>query len=276
MSIHCLHVAHHHANHCVQFGSLVNFFTFLVKSKNVSTSTNTKSDTSSLIYHLRGRTMNSIKYACSLNNQGVELLVSGESPEAMKVFQCAVGLLKMAVHEAETTSCTAVNISASLPFCQSTSTVSGLQGLHCYVYDHGIMILDNGNVNVDTEQTISHYIAIALFNSALVSHSEGTALGQEKAMIKASKLYSLVGQLVASSTIPEDTFTPILTLLALNNKAQIHYAQCEYVQSVDCMKTISNIMGSVRGLHSALNHEDTEQLFLNVMLVSIPMAAQAA
>jgi hypothetical protein len=43
--------------------------------------------------------MNSIDYACSLNNQGVELLVSGESSRAMKVFQSALCLLQ-AIHEA--------------------------------------------------------------------------------------------------------------------------------------------------------------------------------
>jgi hypothetical protein len=223
--------------------------------------------------------MNPIKYACSLNNQGVDLLVSGESSTAMIVFQSALSLLKKASDEAETTSSTEGNISycnadASLPFCESASTVSGLQGLHCYVYDHGIMISDN--VKGDTDETRSLYIAIVLFNLALVSHSEGTALGREESLMRASKLYSFVVQLLTRCSIPEDTSTNILTLLALNNKAQIHYTQCEYIQSVYCMKTISDIMGRIRGLHSTLNHEDFEGLMFNVMLLSTPTAAQAA
>jgi hypothetical protein len=219
--------------------------------------------------------MNLIKCACGLNNQGVTLLVSGESSRAMQVFQSALGLL----HEAKTTSCIEMNISrdnALLPFCESTPTVvSGLQGLQCYVYDHGIMFSDN--VNSDTDETMSLYSAIVIFNSALASHSEGIALGREKSLLKASTLYGLVVQLLTTYTIPEDSSTTILILLALNNKAQIHHGQCEYVQSVYCMKTISEIMGSICGLHSAINHKNAEEILLNVMLLSAPpMAAQAA
>jgi hypothetical protein len=223
--------------------------------------------------------MNSIKYACSLNNQGVDLLVSGESSRAMEVFQSAVGLLTKAVNDvAETTSCTKVDQfcdDASLPYCESTSTVSGLQDLHCYVYNHGIMIAP-GNVNGETEVMLSICIAIVLFNLALVSHCEGTALGGDKLLKKASVLYSLVVQLLSRSAMPMDASTSILTVLALNNKAQIHYDQCEYVQSVDCMQNISTIMGGCRGLHSALSHEDIQGLQLNVMLLGIPSGAQAA
>jgi hypothetical protein len=223
--------------------------------------------------------MNSIKYACSLNNQGVDLLVSGQYSRAMKVLQSAVGLLKTAAHEAEKNACTGMDQScddaSSLPFCESTSTVSGLQGLNGYVYDHGIMIPGNAS-NGETEAMISLYIAIVLFNLALASHSEGTALGQAKLLKKASVLYSLVVQLLNRDTIPQDASTTILTLLALNNKAQIHYDQCDFIQSVDCMKNVSKIMGGVRGLHSALKQEDVAGLLLNAMLLSTPSAAQAA
>jgi hypothetical protein len=223
--------------------------------------------------------MNSIKHACSLNNKGIDLLVSGESSRAMAVFQSALSLLKKASDEAETTtSCPEMNISCNeaslISFCESTSTISGLQGLHCYVYDHGIMISDN--VNGDTSETILLYIAIVLFNSALTSHSEGMVLGREKSLMKASVLYSLAVQLLRKCTMSEYPSTTILTLFALNNKAQIHYDQCEYVQSVDCMQNISKIMGSVPGLHSALNYEDHEGILLNVMLLVTPTAANAA
>jgi hypothetical protein len=222
--------------------------------------------------------MNSIKYACSLNNQGVDLLVSGESSRAIKVFQSALILLKEAFHDAETTSCTEMDVSCddatSLPFCDSASTVSGLQGLHCYVYDHGIMI--SRNLNGDADETLSLYIAITVFNLALASHSEGMSLGQDKSLKKASVLYRLVVELLNRCAISEDASTAILTVLALNNQAQIHYEHCEYVQSLDCMKYISEIMGGNRDLQSAFNPEDAAGLMMNVMLLSTPTAAQAA
>jgi hypothetical protein len=233
------------------------------------------------LHKKRPHVMNSINYACSLNNQGVDLLVSGESSRAMKFFQSALSLLKKADDEAggdKITSCTQINEvscnDASPPFHGSSSTVPGLQSLHCYVYDHGIMI--SGNVNGDTVKTMSLYIAIVLFNSALASHSIGTTLGREQSLMKASVLYGLVAQLLATCTMPEDTSSSSLTLLALNNKAQIHYDRCEYVQSVDCMQQILKIIGSVHGLHSALNHKDIEGLMLNGMLLSAPTTAQAA
>jgi hypothetical protein len=111
---------------------------------------------------------------------------------------------------------------------------------------------------------------------ALASHSEGTALGQAKLLKKASVLYSLVVQLLNRDTIPQDAFTTILTLLALNNRAQIHYDQCEYDQAVDCLKNVALIMGGVPGLHSALNQKDIDGLQLNVMVLSTPSAALAA
>jgi hypothetical protein len=195
----------------------------------------------------------------------------------MKAFQTAVGLLKAAVHEAEKDACTGMDQSfedVSLPFCESTSTVAGLQDLHCYVYKHGIMI--SGNVDEETEATISVYIAIVLFNLALASHCQGTALGRDALLKKASVLYSLVVQLLNRCTMPEYASTTILTLLALNNKAQIHYDQCEYAESVSCMKSVSEIMGHIPGLHSALNSDDLEGLMLNVMLLWRPSGAQAA
>jgi hypothetical protein len=223
--------------------------------------------------------MNSIKYACSLNNNGVDLLVSGESSRALKVLKSALSLLQNVVREAETTSCNEMNMlydDESLPFYESTLAVSGLQDLHCYVYDHGIMISDNVIADIDNDETLSLYIVIVLFNLALASHSTGTSLGRDKSLLKASVLYSMVVQLLTSYTMSENKSTTILTLLALNNKAQIQYDQCEYVQSDDCMKQISEIMGSVHGLHSALSHEDVEGLLRNVMFLITPTAAQAA
>jgi hypothetical protein len=121
-------------------------------------------------------TMNSIKYACSLNNQGVDLLVSGESAKAIKAFQCALFLLEKVANEAETSACTGMNLSsevATQPFCGSTSTVQGLHDMHCYIYDHGIIITDTSNG--ESDEMLSLYGAIVLFNWALTSHREGRA-----------------------------------------------------------------------------------------------------
>jgi hypothetical protein len=220
--------------------------------------------------------MNSIKYACSLNNQGVDFLVSGQSTRAIKAFQSAEGLLEKAVNDAERTSYTKMNFvsqETTQPFCESVSTVPGLQDMHCYVYDHGVIITDTSNG--ESDEMLALYTAIVIFNWALTSHRQGI-LGSDKSSKKASLLYSLAEKLLARCTIMENTSTTILTLLALNNKAQIHYDQCEYVQSVDCMKAILKIMGSVKGLYSTIGHGDLEGILLNILLLNEPTAAQAA
>jgi hypothetical protein len=217
--------------------------------------------------------MNSIKYACSLNNQGVDLLVSGELSRAILAFERAVVLLKEAVHETEIGVDQSCDVS-SLPFCESISTVSGLNRLDCYVYDRGIVIPGNGIG--ETQVMISLYIAIVLFNLALASHCKATALGRAKSLKEASLLYSLAVQLLARCAMPEITSTTTLTLLALNNKAQIHYDQGEYVQHADCMKYVSKILGNGHVFPVTLKHKDVEGLLLNVMLLGAPAAAQAA
>jgi hypothetical protein len=220
--------------------------------------------------------MDSIKHACTLNNQGVDLLVSGDSVRAMRSFQTGLSLLKEAaneVNEVETETICMTSQEVKLPLCESTSSVPGLEGLHCYVYDHGIMITDT--TNGDSDEMLSLFCAILLFNLALASHLEGR-LGSEKSLKKASMLYTMTLELLTSAPMPDDMSATVLILLALNNKAQIHYEQCEYSDADDCLKEISSIMCSVQGLHSTLNHKDVEGLLLNVMLLNAPTAAQAA
>jgi tetratricopeptide (TPR) repeat protein len=220
--------------------------------------------------------MNAIKQACSSNNQGVDLLVAGDFVNAMLSFQSALSLLREASNEVEETYYTEMSASSEespLPVCQSTLTIPGLEGMQCYVYDHGIMITDT--TNGDSDKMLSLYSAIVLFNLALASHREGR-LGSEKSLEKAAVLYGMALKLLASSPTLDDISTTILILIALNNKAQIHYDQCQYRESSECLTEISTIMGSVDTIRSALNPKDYEGILLNVMLLNAPTAAQAA
>jgi hypothetical protein len=218
----------------------------------------------------------SIKHACSLNNQGVDLLVSGDSSGAMSSLKMAMDILKEAVNEANATSfdgLNQVNAEAALPICESRLTVPGLQGVPCYVYNHGIMI--DRTTDEASGEMLSLYSAIVLFNMALTCHHEGR-LGRETSLKRASLFYSMTVQILNGNIVPGDVSANILTLLALNNKAQIHYDQCEYMQCDDCLKELPRILGSVQAIHSTLSQEDIKGLLLNVMLMNTPTAAQAA
>jgi hypothetical protein len=222
--------------------------------------------------------MNSIKYACSLNNQGVDLLVAGDSVSALEFLQSARKLLKEALFELETTSCSGMTLSngeETLPFFESPAALPGLEDTEFYIYDHGIRMITN-TTNGESEEMLSLYSAIVLFNLALAFHHDGS-LGREQSLKTAALVYGMTVQLLARSNMPDDISATILTLLALNNKAQIHYDQCEYIQSIDCMLIVSEIiLDSADGLRSALNPKDVEGLMLNIILMNAPTAAPAA
>jgi hypothetical protein len=221
--------------------------------------------------------MSSIKYACILNNQGVELLVSGDFSRATRSLTKALSIVKQAVNEAGTPSCTGMYLSseeAGLPFCQSTVAIPGLRDTHFYVYDHGIMLIDTAKR--ENGDLLPLYSAAILFNLALACHHEARLHGQAKAFKKASLFYNVTVGILNASSMPDDMSVTLLTLLALNNKSQIHNDQCDYIQSVECLKSVSGIMGSVDDLYSILNEEDIKGLILNTMLLNVPTAAQAA
>jgi hypothetical protein len=223
--------------------------------------------------------MNSIEYICSLNDQGVGLLVAGDSVSALESLQSAQKLLKEALFELETTSCSGMmtlsNEEETLPFFESPAALPGLGDTEFYLYDHGIHMITN-TTNGESEEMLSLYSVIVLFNLALVFHHDGR-LGREQSLKTAALLYGMVVQLLARSTMPDDISATILTLLALNNKAQIHYDQCEYIQSIDCMIIVADIiLDSAQGLRSALNPKDVEGLMMNIILMNVPAAAPAA
>jgi hypothetical protein len=225
--------------------------------------------------------MQSIDRGCSLNNQGVDLLVADDSAGAMASLKMALHILKEAFEddtaEANTTSCDRLDQAsqeAVLPISESPLTVPGLQGMPCYVYDHGMMIARTTNAQTSDEMH-SLYSATVLFNMALACHHEGR-LGRNLSLKRASLFYHMTVKIINEHIAPDNISATILTLLALNNKAQIHYDQCEYIQCVDCLKEVPIIMGSGEAFHSTLSEKDIEGLLLNVMLLNPPTAAKAA
>jgi hypothetical protein len=140
---------------------------------------------------LTSSTMYSIK---RLNNQGVDLLVTGDSSGAMTSFKMAMDILKEAmINETNTTSCDGglnqPSEEAALAICESPLTIPGLHGMPCYVYDHGIMIARTTNEETSDEM-LSLYSAIVLFNMALTCHQEGR-VGRKPSLKRASLFYKV-------------------------------------------------------------------------------------
>jgi hypothetical protein len=218
--------------------------------------------------------MYSIERACSLNNQGVDLLVTGDSSGAMDSLKMAMDIIKEAmIDETSTTSCDGLNHASkevALPISESPLAVPGMQGTPCFVYDHGIMIARTTTSKETSDAMLSLYSAIVLFNMALTCHHDGR-LGRDLSLKRASLFYNMTGvQILNGNIAREDISAAILTLLALNNKAQIHYDQCEYIRCVDCLREVLRIMDSVKAVHFTLSQKDIEGLLLNVMVLNTP------
>jgi hypothetical protein len=162
----------------------------------------------------------------------------------------AMDILKGAIDKTNTTSCDGLNQAsqeAVMFICESPLTVvPGLQGMPCYVYGHGMMIVRTTSEET-SEGMLSLYSATVLFNKALTSHHEGR-LGRDLSRKRASLFYNMTVQILNENVATGNISAAILTLLALNNKAQIHFDQCEYIQCVDFFR--------VEAVHSALSQKD--------------------
>jgi tetratricopeptide (TPR) repeat protein len=222
-----------------------------------------------------------IQQASYLNNHGVELLVTGNSCNAMRAFQDALAALKKCIDiDNNPMKCSPSSKhrmpidGASLPLCESValSELKDTQSLS-YVYDHCVLIVDTAPD--DNSETLSLYSAVVLFNLGLASHREGM-LGHKKSFRKAFKLYNMCLQLLKESAAQKDMPATILTLIVLNNKAHIHYEELEYAELSGCLTEIGNIMTIANGIPSALSPSDREGILLNVMLLCAPIAAPAA
>jgi hypothetical protein len=98
---------------------------------------------------------------------------------------------------------------------------------------------------------LSVFSAAMLFNLALICHRIGMMYGRDTLLIRASKLYSVIIELlnknahVSSSASSTDcgTSTEVLLLtLALNNSGQIQYELCNYPAYHQCMAALRNLI----------------------------------
>lgn len=217
----------------------------------------------------------SIKRAAQLNNHGVKLLADRNSQAAMAAFQNALAGIKEMVNEPSNV------MDQEKLFCQgdgqrfiseSPVILQALQTEQSFVYNRPLLIEEIIMID-DLDSTLALLSAAILFNLALCCHQIGRA-GQEKALKRASVLYRMSLQLLQNCEANE--CTSVICLLALNNRAQIHYELCDYSQSGHCLKQVSKIMHDDIRLHETLNAADLEGLLLNVMLQDPPSAARAA
>lgn len=229
------------------------------------------------------------------------MLMNGHPQRSMAAFQDALSCIKHAVNdefarsEPPTTTAvpqpTAASSRTSSPtrptppsYTTTTESSCGLTelGAGCtYIYGRPILLEEPSQAH-NLECVLSFYSASILFNLALACHHVGITNGRESALNRATLLYKMSIQLLhncqtsTGSSSELGTAPAVLSLLALNNRAQIHYETCDYVQSSTCLSQMSRILHNSDFLYGALPEDDVEGLLLNVMLLETPSAAHAA
>lgn len=250
--------------------------------------------------------MTCIRSACELNNRGVSLLVAGELQVAMMSFQDALATIKHAVNDTQDEDYEQLGHASdstttkrpgtphptawiddeeeeeeeleqrcefSIRECPASVPIKSV-GQQGYVYDRPLL-LGAPSSNDDVETLLSLYSAVILFNLALACHWMGRHRGREPAARRALVLYRMSMQLLMSCA-QVGTMPVVLALLALNNRANIHYEYCDYQQTATCLQEMSKILTDDEFLCSSLPETDVEGLLLNVILLETPTAAKAA
>lgn len=228
--------------------------------------------------------MNSIAKAATLNNQGVQLLVSGNTSHAMSAFHVALQILKklaaveLSSRSQPRTSNKNVEAARSLPIVKSEAITQDND--QCYLYKRGLLIVDIPNGCFRNED-IAHYTAVALFNWALAFHREGRlGHGEAEYLNNALSLYKTCMSIPRESlgTIGQcaDATTSFITVAVLNNMSQIYFDRMQYGESLACLDLIVQIFEVTEDLDEALSDMDMEVVFLNTLLVHKPTVAHAA
>jgi tetratricopeptide (TPR) repeat protein len=223
--------------------------------------------------------MNLLQNTRSLNNQGVELLVSGKSSEASKTFKLALQLLASDEEAKYETDGERYDEKVNeevpeLDLSQSLSVVPDLQADHFFVYNQAITIMEATVTNVNDEAISQHSYAI-LFNLALCFHREGM-LGSKKLLVKAAFLYAKCLQILSldvtanSEQIPSST---VLAVVALNNQAQIHHELSEHSNALSCMAQVTSMLKRTPSLKcfTLSLKKALEEILLNTKLSSSAM-----
>jgi hypothetical protein len=216
--------------------------------------------------------MNALTIACQLNNDGVNMLMNGNSAEAVKPLQSALALMKQIANMSDEESEQDRPLQIKMPFRECEKDISDSFNNYCFVYNRPF-ILETVTRKAELEVLLPIYSSIIILNLAMTYHENGRR--QSKSLRRASLLYKMCLQLLQSASF-QSVGTVSLLLLVLNNRAQIFHDECDYVQSRNCFDALSKLMAKNQDITLILHESVIQGLLLNAMLLDAPTAARAA
>jgi hypothetical protein len=144
------------------------------------------------------------------------------------------------------------------------------------IYDHPILIQWNEALFPEDEPSLSLFSATILFNMALVCHRMGLVYHSEPSLIRASKLYLVVDELLrVRAATTESQPTILLLSLAVHNMGHLQNGMNNYPAYQRCMVALWNLMPRIHEKNDPdLEHHLRRSLRL-WQCTAPPMAAAA-
>lgn len=219
--------------------------------------------------------------ALQLNNEGVRLLLAGNDVDGMTYLTDALTRVKMMLSSRRGTDTVTYPHGAGVtpPNVQfmhgATYKLAGLHDDCCFIYGNALIFNMDYNVMPSTDY-IHIYTSVIILNVALAYHRRGLS-ANATCLLKAEKMYEMVGKLLATSTAAQGTELLVKTA-AINNLSQLRYDQGDYAFARDGFQYLASLISYAGDRLHAFNCEEDvyRGMVLNALLVSAPDTAPAA
>jgi hypothetical protein len=229
---------------------------------------------------MHNSTMESLRQVCALNNKGVKLVLSGDNKNGVVSFQNAIAVMQQqSAVGREHSSSSSVASELGILHPDNAASLIDFQQDSNFVYDLPFL-LQIGNVDTLDDLRVSLYSATLLFNLALGFHKRGRQ-GKSKALERAANLYQMSLQVLEEPMLKQSSTASLLAMVALNNKANCHWDNCDYNLTQSCGAELYYLLSreiTDSRLREELPPGVLDSLLLNsfMMIENLPTASQAA
>jgi hypothetical protein len=206
-----------------------------------------------------------LRNALRLNNEGIMLLLENRDKEALATLTESLNQVKKlltASEEVSTNGQTPMSMNAIIH--HSTYTIPNLHDVNCFIYNSALMFsLLDSDCTPCSRDDIHVHTSVIILNIALAFHRRGLSGNSACLLLKAEKMYEMVGELLGNSEGNQGTAL-LVKIAAINNLSQLRHDQGDYAfagEQLHCTKCEEHVY---------------KGMLLNALLVTPPDAAPAA
>ena len=193
--------------------------------------------------------MTTSQIVIEINNVACDLLERGYYQESYRLFKKTLQILQLAgSSKGESASATIVKDSVLEHLHKIKGQCVLLRPQLSFnhdltMYNRPFKILKNQDATASEQPSLEHMVKV-IYNSALSMHlwtmEDGIALSSHKAL-QALTQYGNIRKILASMLHHQEDTLPIL-MATLNNEAQLHYENCQYDRSKQCLECLERVI----------------------------------